>query len=624
MFINNIFFYLLLINTMGNLVSSEAVYNKQDTESLFPKKTDVYTKTESDTKFQPMVVGGVYAKTDVYNKTESDTQFQPKGEYALATSLADYQLKGDYALTSELNNYAPVGNVYTKTESNTQFQPKGDYALTTALAGYQLKGDYALTTALADYQTKGNYALTTALADYAKTTALTTALSSYTKTTDLTNTLSSYTKTTDLTTVLAPYTKTTDLTNTLASYTKTTDLTNTLAAYAKKTDILKGDKGDKGEKGDKGGVQINDTRSVNSLPSSYRARGVNKYFEFKTKSAIGTPSTQEYNYLETIVKWGDASGGGIEQIAYGENIYYRQSTDENTWGPWRTIAPDASGTLIATKPDNWNSAIQIGSTNDPKDSNIYSLSFGKAQDGTWTGMGLVPNDKKAFTDSTGPVLGTHIQEMSEWGIMSSGWNKLFAIQGKTGNVNVKGKLNAGGDIKANNFYTSSSNSFSEMKVNDKGVLFRNGTNQDRISDGGPKTFTVRNDDGDLRLMASGGDVNIPNGIKIGNWKIEEDGQGYLVFKKWTGNGWSVAAPNSPYVAIGNDGNVWSGRSKDGVGYGWITDNIKWLYDNSVLKEQSYYIDSVNNNERLQAGGSWDARLSDGGTGNREKWKFKNT
>ena len=484
---------------MGNLVSSEAVYNKQDTESLFPKKTDVYTKTESDTKFQPMVVGGVYAKTDVYTKTESNTQFQPKGDYALTTALADYQTKGNYALTSELNNYAPVGNVYTKTESNTQFQPKGDYALTTALA---------------DYQTKGNYALTTALADYAKTTALTTALSSYTKTTDLTNTLSSYTKTTDLTTVLAPYTKTTDLTNTLASYTKTTDLTNTLAAYAKKTDILKGDKGDKGEKGDKGGVQINDTRSVNSLPSSYRARGVNKYFEFKTKSAIGTPSTQEYNYLETIVKWGDASGGGIEQIAYGENIYYRQSTDENTWGPWRTIAPDASGTLIATKPDNWNSAIQIGSTNDPKDSNIYSLSFGKAQDGTWTGMGLVPNDKKAFTDSTGPVLGTHIQEMSEWGIMSSGWNKLFAVQGKTGNVNVKGKLNAGGDIKANNFYTSSSNSFSEMKVNDKGVLFRNGTNQDRSSDGGPKTFTVRNDDGDLRLMASGGEVRVPQNAVI--------------------------------------------------------------------------------------------------------------
>ena len=263
-----------------------------------------------------------------------------------------------------------------------------------------------------------------------------------------------------------------------------------------------------------GGIQIDDTRSANSPPSFYRAKGVNKYFEFKTKSAIGTPSTQEYNYLETIVKWGDASGGGIEQIAYGENIYYRQSTDENTWGPWRTIAPDASGTLIATKPDNWNSAIQIGSTNDPKDSNIYSLSFGKAQDGTWTGMGLVPNDKKAFTDSTGPVLGTHIQEMSEWGIMSSGWNKLFAVQGKTGNVNVKGKLNAGGDIKANNFYTSSSNSFSEMKVNDKGVLFRNGTNQDRSSDGGPKTFTVRNDDGDLRLMASGGEVRVPQNAVI--------------------------------------------------------------------------------------------------------------
>ena len=350
---------------MGNLVSSEAVYNKQDTETLFTKKSDIYTKKESDTRFQPKgeyqpkgdyaVVEGVYVKADVYNKTESDTRFQPKGEYALTTALAGYQPKGDYAVVGGV--YAKA-DVYNKTESDTRFQPKGDYALT----------------------------------------------------------------------------------STLASYAKNTDITNTLTSYAKKTDILKGDKGDKG---DKGGVQIDDTRSANSPPSFYRAKGVNKYFELKTKTVIGTPSKQEYNYLETIVSWKDASGGPVVQIAYGENAYYRQSIDENTWSPWRIIAQtDANGTLIATKPDNWNSAVQIGSTNDPKDSNIYSLSFGKGDSGTWTGMGLVPNDKKAFGNSTGPVLGTHIQEMGEWGIMSSGWNKLFAVQGKTGNVKVKGNLEA--------------------------------------------------------------------------------------------------------------------------------------------------------------------------------------
>ena len=131
----------------------------------------------------------------------------------------------------------------------------------------------------------------------------------------------------------------------------------------------------------------------------YFRKFFNKYFEFKTKSAIGTPSTQEYNVVETIVSWADASGGPVVQIAYGEDQYYRQSSSDSAWGPWKVVISQGDGSAIFKKPDNWNSAIQIGSTNDPKDTNIYSLSFGKADGGTWTGMGLVPNDKKAFGNS---------------------------------------------------------------------------------------------------------------------------------------------------------------------------------------------------------------------------------
>jgi hypothetical protein len=99
---------------------------------------------------------------------------------------------------------------------------------------------------------------------------------------------------------------------------------------------------------------------------------------------------------------------------------------------------------VFPKPDGFeNPAVQIGANNDAKDTNIYSLSFGKAEGGTYTGMGLVPNDKKSFGDSKGPVLGTHIKAQNEFGIFSDGWDKLFAVQGGTGNVKVKGTLDAG-------------------------------------------------------------------------------------------------------------------------------------------------------------------------------------
>jgi hypothetical protein len=140
-------------------------------------------------------------------------------------------------------------------------------------------------------------------------------------------------------------------------------------------------------------------------------------------------------------------------------------------------------------------------------------------------MGLVPNSKKQWTDTTGPVLGTHIRATNEWSVFSDGWNPLFAIQGGTGNVKAKGRLEAT-------------------------------------------------------------DVNT----------------GILNARS------NVVAGNAVYTnTICNK------------------DNTKCInLDDIVTKDKSYYIDSMNDNERLQAGGGWDARLSAGGTGEREKWKFKQT
>jgi hypothetical protein len=212
-------------------------------------------------------------------------------------------------------------------------------------------------------------------------------------------------------------------------------------------------------------LTVNDTRSVDSPPSFYRnkvkvSNGGGVYREFKLRTAIKTPSTKEYNVLETIVSWPDESGGPVVQKAYGENVYYRNSTNDSNWGPWNIIAQaNESGIMtvtgiIAKKDDTFNPSIQIGDTNDAKDSNIYSLSFGKAEGGTYTGMGLVPNNKKQWTDTTGVVLGTHIQATNEWGVFSDGWSPLFGIQGGSGNVKAKGEVQAQNLKATNAVYTN--------------------------------------------------------------------------------------------------------------------------------------------------------------------------
>lgn len=80
---------------------------------------NVYNKTESDQRFQPL--GNYVVAGYSYSKAESDTKYQPKGNYAPA------------------GNYALKGESYTKAEGDTRYQPKGSY---------QPSGDYATNTAL--------------------------------------------------------------------------------------------------------------------------------------------------------------------------------------------------------------------------------------------------------------------------------------------------------------------------------------------------------------------------------------------------------------------------------------------------------------------------------------------
>ena len=119
---------------------------------------NVYTKTESDKRFQPL--GNYQPAGYSYSKAESDTNYQPKGNYAPAGNYAlkgesytkaegdtRYQAKGSYQPSGD---YALKGDAYTKAESDGRYQPKGSYQA----AGYS----YSKAESDTNYQPKGNYA----------------------------------------------------------------------------------------------------------------------------------------------------------------------------------------------------------------------------------------------------------------------------------------------------------------------------------------------------------------------------------------------------------------------------------------------------------------------------------
>jgi len=431
--------------------------------------------------YQPV---GDYALKNDLTAYQPKGSYQPAGDYALKTDLAAYQQKGsyqpagDYALKNDLTAYQPKGS----------YQPAGDYALKMDLAAYQSKGDYALKTDLAAYQSKGDYALKTDLTAYQPK-------GNYQNAGNYALIGDAYTKT-ESDTLFQPK----------GNYALKTELQGPKGDIGPqgpqglKGDIgpqgLKGETGPQGAKGDTGlgliagyGVPIQDSRAVDSLPNVYYKIGRGVYKEFKEIKAFTQLNTMRlriiermiglrvppfinmdevknafYFYLETIVNWGDATGGPIYQYAHCPEGSYTRFSRGDTWSEWRQnvhiafgqevqkLMEDQYTRNIFPKQDAFNKpAVQIGIDNQARDTNIYSLSFGQAEG---TGMGVVPNDKKMFNDTTGPVLGTHIPAANEWGLFSDGWNKLFAVKGGSGNVKAKGEVEAQNLKVTNAVYTN--------------------------------------------------------------------------------------------------------------------------------------------------------------------------
>lgn len=119
---------------LSNYYTKQETSSKTQIDTALARKADndkVYTKNESDAKYQIKLVagdnitisgnvisasGGGGEPVDAYTKAESDARYQPKGDYA----TEQWVLNKNYITSSStvFNNYYTTANTYNKTEIN--------------------------------------------------------------------------------------------------------------------------------------------------------------------------------------------------------------------------------------------------------------------------------------------------------------------------------------------------------------------------------------------------------------------------------------------------------------------------------------------------------------------------
>ncbi|MBS1614400.1 MAG: hypothetical protein JST49_16385 [Bacteroidetes bacterium] len=121
-----------------------------------------------------------------------------------------------------------------------------------------------------------------------------------------------------------------------------------------------------------GNINMADTRSVNSPPTSYNNE---VSFDFKALSAVGSPGSGTYGGVMTMAPWGDNSGDASHQLMFNEGgIYWRQGQpDATTWDAWTKINT-GSVTNIATS----GTGIGIVNGDGVSGTPTISLNFGPA------------------------------------------------------------------------------------------------------------------------------------------------------------------------------------------------------------------------------------------------------
>ena len=246
-------------------------------QSLEQNKQDKLTAGDNITIDASNIISAV----NIYTKTESDGKYQPKGTYVVPSDLDIYEKKSDLSTTLEgyvtsaslgttLEDYALKTEIptdfYTRAQSDEKYQLKGDYVttsgLTTTLDDYALKTEiptdfytkaqsdekYAFkaeiptdfyTKAESDgkYQPKGTYVVPGDLDVYEKKSELNTTLESYVTTAALGTTLSDYALKTEIPTDFYTKAQSDGKYQLKGDYVTDSALTTKLDDYALKTEI---------------------------------------------------------------------------------------------------------------------------------------------------------------------------------------------------------------------------------------------------------------------------------------------------------------------------------------------------------------------------------------------------
>ena len=92
----------------------------------FAKKTELESLSQDLSGSFGSALDNVYTKNDVYTKTESENKFQPKGNYAESSSVTKAALEStlgmsSYAKTTDLSSYASKTDLSDSIESSEEY-----------------------------------------------------------------------------------------------------------------------------------------------------------------------------------------------------------------------------------------------------------------------------------------------------------------------------------------------------------------------------------------------------------------------------------------------------------------------------------------------------------------------
>jgi hypothetical protein len=184
-------------------------------------------------------------------------------------------------------------------------------------------------------------------------------------------------------------------------------------------------------------VVTNSARAA-KFKSNYNAGiGGGAYIEVNnnagTRCILGSDGNGLFNSSTTALILGNWSGGDLKFI----------STGGGAAGEILTLKSNGNVGIGNTSPKN-KLDITTNYTGDYTSAININSSFRDSGEGEYQcGMGAIPGNRGFFSTSSSYVLGTHILSTAEWGIYSSGWDKLFGIDGGSGNAYIKGNVGIG-------------------------------------------------------------------------------------------------------------------------------------------------------------------------------------